>query len=139
MEAFMQETDKMIQLLDDAKQIVDRYYRENAKQGEKFNIFYIQGTASDEVRVCRLIRELLDPKGSHGQGAFFLKRFMKTVLQDKEDFSDDDYKNAQVDRELIINDARRIDIVIQIKNRLFPMEVKIYADDQENQCIDYYN
>ena len=135
----MQEKDNMVQLLENAKQIADHYYRDSIKQGEKFNIFYIQGTASDEVRVCRFIKELLDPKGSHGQGTFFLQRFMKIVLQEKDCFSDDDYKNALVDRELRISDARRIDIVIRIRNRIFPLEVKIYADDQEDQCSDYYN
>ncbi|QUA52186.1 PD-(D/E)XK nuclease family protein [Aristaeella lactis] len=132
----MQEN-RIIHLLDEIKPIVARYHDEAFKQGKEFNIFLVQGIASDEVKVCRFIRELLDPKGSHGQGIFFLHRFMKTVLKTDE-FTDEEYRHASVIQEETINQARRIDLVIHIKSRLFPIEVKIYADDQANQCRDYY-
>ena len=130
---------RISQLLNEVKSIVIRDREESVRQGKNFNIFYIQGTADDEVRVCRFMKELLDPKGSHGQGAFFLRRFMKIVLK-AEEFSEEEYRRARVKEEEVIDHARRIDLVIHINShRLFPIEVKIYADDQVNQCLDYYH
>ena len=125
-------------LLDEVKTIIVKNHAENYKQGKEFNVFYIQGIASDEVKVCRFIRELLDPRGSHGQGTIFLKSFVKNVLKVEESFSDDEYSKAHVTREELIDDSRRIDLVIRIKGRLFPIEVKVYAEDQDSQCFDYY-
>ena len=47
-------------------------------------------------------------------------------------------ESAVVYREFSIDDNRRIDIVIRTKERLVPIEVKIYAGEQQNQCYDYY-
>ncbi len=131
------ENNSVVQLLATVNDIMVRNNEENLTQGKEFNIFHIQKTADDEVRICRLIRELLDPKGSHGQGCFFLRSFMINVLKfDK--FTDEEYHSASVTQEEKIDLARRIDLVIHIKNRLFPIEVKIHAEDQINQCLDYY-
>ena len=135
----MQEN-QMRHLLNEVKTIIVKNNAENYKQGKEFNIFYIQGIADNEVKVCRFIKELLDPKGSHGQGAVFLKSFVKNVLKmDDNSFSDDEYSKAQVTREELIDESRRIDLVLRINDRIFPIEVKIYASDQERQCYDYYN
>lgn len=134
----MQE-DHISQLLDDVKTIVVKNRAENYKQGKDFNVFYVQGIAEDEVKICRFLKEMLDPRGSHGQGAVFLRRFFCDVLKIKEsDYTEDDYKNARISREERIDDSRRIDIVIRIKNRIYPFEVKVYAEDQDRQCFDYY-
>ena len=126
-------------LFERVRLIVATNQAENFKQGKEFNIFRIQGIASDEVKTCRFIRELLDPKGSHGQGTIFLQNFMEEVIKvDKLSFSIDDYKNARVVCEEQTSEMRRIDIVIRIQNRIFPIEVKIYAKDQDEQCFDYY-
>ena len=127
------------QLLDDVKTIIVRNRAENYKQGKAFNVFWVEGIASDEVRVCRFIRELLDPRGSHGQGSVFLKSFIKNVFQLEENsFTDNEYAKAVVAREELIDESRRIDLVIKVKNRVFPIEVKVYAQDQDRQCFDYY-
>lgn len=132
--------DIMAQLLDEVKTIIVKDHAESFKQGKEFNVFYIQGTASKEVKVCRFIRELLDPNGSHGQGTLFLNSFVKNVLKiDESTFLEDDYSKAQVTREVVIDESRRIDLLIRIKDRFFPIEVKVYAKDQDKQCIDYYN
>ncbi len=130
----------MYELLDEVRVLVASYRAENYKNGKEFNVFHIQRTASDEVRVCRMIRELLDPCGSHGQGIAFLKPFVEGVLKiDSDGFSDNDYKNAKIICEEVINDSRRIDIVLRISDRFFPIEVKVYAYDQDKQCRDYYD
>lgn len=127
-------------LLDDVRMLIATNCAESYKQGKKFNVFRIEGIASDEVKMCRFIRELLDPKGSHGQGDIFLKSFLEDVLKvDRHDFTAKDYQYAQVVCEKKISDLRRIDIVISIGASVFPIEVKIYAEDQNKQCQDYYN
>ena len=114
------------------------YRAEKLKSGREFNVFSIQRIASDERRVCRFLRELLDPNGSHGQGDFFLRKFVDGRLQDIS-VRDYDYRHARVVCEETIDELRRIDIVIRIGRRLIPLEVKLFAKDQDKQCMDYYN
>ena len=51
---------------------------------DAFNIFKVLGIADKEVLICRLLGELLDPKGSHGLGAkplsLFLERLRKAAV-----------------------------------------------------------
>lgn len=106
------------------------------KTGRFFNIFEIASIEADEVTLCRIIHELINPKGSHYQGDTYLRFFVEKVL--KMDFTEEDYKNVNVHREYIISNNRRIDLVIETKDRFIPIEVKIYAGDQKKQCSDYY-
>ena len=131
---------KMIELLEEVRVLVASHRAENFRNGKEFNVFYIQRIASSEVQICRFLRELLDPLGSHGQGSIFLKKFIRIVLKPADiGFSDTEYNNAKIICEEFIDNSRRIDIVIHIGNRLFPIEVKVYAGDQDKQCQDYYN
>ena len=108
----------------------------NQKTGGYFNIFKITNIASDEVTICRVLYELLSPSGSHYQGTTYLKIFIEEVL--KIEMSESELGSATVYREPWIDGNRRIDIVIRTKERFIPIEVKIYAEDQKNQCYDYY-
>lgn len=117
----------------------------NEKIKEKlltFNIFDICGISYDEVKVCRFLFELLNPKGRHLQGIKYLKLFFKEVLKYKLLPTDDELRNAIVMREEYITNERRIDISILLNmNNIryyIPVEVKIYAGDQEDQCYYYY-
>ena len=107
-----------------------------------FNIFDICDISYDEVKVCRFLCELLNPKGRHLQGIKYLKLFFKEVLKYKALPTDDELRNAIVMREEYITNERRIDISILLNlNNIryyIPFEVKIYAGDQEDQCYDYY-
>jgi len=83
------------------------------------------------------LAELLNPQGSHGQGDIFLKLFVKD--------HDFDFASAKVKVEKHIGSVGqttggRIDIDIWDKNDFhIIVENKIYAKDQENQLIRYYN
>ena len=135
----MTEYDNITKLIEDVNKILLTEKAERYRKGKEFNVFAIQQTDTDEVRVCRLLRELLDPKGSHGQGDIFLRIFIEKVLgMDKKTFADSDYSSAKVMREELTDSSRRIDLVISIGSRYFPIEVKIYANDQDSQCFDYY-
>lgn len=106
------------------------------KTGDYFNIFDIANIGADEVTICRVIYELINPKGSHYQGDSYLKLFVKYVL--KMDFNERDYESVRVHREYVISNNRRIDLVIETEDKIIPIEVKIYAGDQQKQCYDYY-
>ena len=71
----------MIELLEEVRVLVTSHRAENFRNGKEFNVFYIQRIASSEVHICRFLRELLDPLGSHGQGSIFLKKFIRIVLK----------------------------------------------------------
>ena len=109
--------------------------------GHSFNLLEILRVESNEVRMCRLLHALLDPSGAHGQGSIYLELFDRVVLSANENLSDDELASAQVFREYRTADGRRIDLVIRTTSktgtRFVPIEVKIYAGDQENQVLDY--
>ena len=114
------------------------------KRGEKFNIFSVLNLSQDETRLhTPFIAELLNPKGSHGIKDAFLREFIKISDIDTEL----DTKEATVETEYSIgyknNDSTeggRIDIfVYDNKKNAIIIENKIYAGDQKNQLLRYYN
>lgn len=123
-------------LLAEISEISKKYSLINQKTGGHFNIFEIAGINSDEVKICKVLYELLNPQGSHFQGYTYLKLFVENVLHF--DFSDSEYQDAKVYQEYVIDGDRRIDLVIEIADKFIPIEVKIYAGEQHNQCFDYY-
>lgn len=109
--------------------------------GENFNVFKLLGMASKEVKThTAFITELLNPRGSHQQETVFLKLFI-----DQFQIKDFHMPSAQVFAEYYIGaktdtTGGRIDLVLSDANgsRIF-IENKIYASDQENQLLRYYN
>lgn len=124
-------------LLSNVNSILKKYDALNQKTGRYFNIFEITNIATDEVKICRVIYELINPKGKHFQTEAYLKLFFRDVLK-LDEFNENDYKNAKVSREKLIKDDRRIDLYIKIADKHIPIEVKIDAKDQKLQCYDYY-
>lgn len=116
--------------------ISDKYELINKNTGGYFNIFDILGLSYDEVSICKFIYELINPHGSHYQGSLYLKLFVENTLHMS--FSDYEYKRASVYKEYVIRNKRRIDLAIEIGDKKIPIEVKIYASDQNKQCFDYY-
>src|SRR6266446_1112235 len=56
--------------------------RISALTGEHFNVFRILGLEAAEVRThSAFLAELLNPKGSPGQGDLFLRLFLKEMLR----------------------------------------------------------
>ena len=96
---------------------------------------------SDEVRLhSKFLAELLNPKGSHGQGSKFLDLFIQQF-----DIKNVDSETSKVSVEESIGNKTpttggRIDILIEDTNKhTIIIENKIYASDQENQLLRYYN
>ena len=67
-------------LLAQTRVLKDKHDTLAAATGENFNLFAILGRETDEVRThSAILAELLDPSGSHGQGAVFLRQFVDRV------------------------------------------------------------
>ena len=102
----------------------------------RFNFFRYLRT--DELGLSKMIADLLDPLGDHGQGETFLRCLMERL-----EFTDGcklgDSK-VFVEHSIAIADRRwRLDIVVQIdKERCLAIENKSnYAGDQKGQVQDY--
>jgi hypothetical protein len=66
-------------LLNGVTGIIKGYEAQWQKTGEKYNIFEITGIKDDEVKVCRVLADLMNPKGAHGQGSRYLRPFWETI------------------------------------------------------------
>ena len=102
-----------------------------------YNIFNILEITSKEVIICLFLADLLNPEGQHGCGILFLKSFVQQILKIYS-MSDLLLSRTDVTKEFVIDNERRIDIVIQNSRFFIPIEVKIYAGEQEGQCYDYF-
>lgn len=103
-----------------------------------YNIFEVMGVEYNEVIVCRFIGNLLDLKGKHGLGDQPLRLFIRDVLNDKEGLSEN-LENAIINLEEHTNNDRRVDIVIHLNKKVYPIEVKIWAGDQDKPLEDYHH
>ena len=144
--------DKIKTLLIEVGHISDHYEKMANLSGENFNVFRTLNLQSSEVRMhSAILAEFLNPKGSHGQNDLFLKLFINQFKSKIIDFDskvkDFDTKTsiAEVEKHTgVINtdytQGGRIDILITDgKNNHIIIENKIYAYDQKNQLIRYYN
>ena len=117
--------------------ISDRYDEIYRITGENFNVFQVLDVGEKERFICRVLRELLSPSGSHYQGILFLRPFVKKVLGLNE-IPDDELMKAKVFCEYTTSKRRFIDIAIETANYFIAVEVKINAGDSDKQCRDYY-
>lgn len=147
MEKYMQTLLKKIGEIQ-KKQIIKQ--TEISRRGENFNVFNVLGLWSEEVRLhSAMLAELLNPEGSHGCGEAFLKLFIEQVL--KIEITDatnmlgkvvttTEYYIGRINNEG--TEGGRIDILIDIPRESgipsLIIENKIYAGDQSNQLLRYY-
>lgn len=117
--------------------------REDARSiGAGFNVFNILGIGHREVTThSPILVELLNPHGSHGQGAAFLERFLNELGISGFRL---DSSSIRVSPEVHLgpvteNSGGRLDIVVRdgFGCTLF-IENKIYAGEQENQLSRYH-
>ena len=115
--------------------------KKEKEEGKRFNVFSALNMCSDEMRLhSRLLATLLNPKASHGLGNEFLKLFL-IALGLPEDYIT--YCKEQiVERtigEVTETTGGRIDIILEDRGHAVIIENKIYASDQPNQLLRYYN
>jgi PD-(D/E)XK nuclease superfamily len=110
------------------------------RNGENFNIFRVLNIRRYETRThTPMLRELLDPNGSHGQGSAFLRLFL-----DRCDIKDFDAETATVKQEHHIGEKTqtsggRLDLYLSDRTGVYQIgiENKIDAFEQENQIRRY--
>ena len=125
---------QLLSLIDHVVETNEENIVKNKAKGEYFNLIKIMGMATSEVHThTPIIADLLNPKGSHGQGSIFLKIFV-------EYFS----LNFDIDTKVIVEREKRerkdqIDILIRNDHQIMIIENKIYASDQIKQLNRYYS
>ena len=100
---------------------------------------------TDELGLSRIVGDLLDPGGTHGQGTGFLARFEDLVGPDRwpadQTVRHDDFE-VNVLRERSTDGGGRLDISVELRSQgrepaCIALENKPYAADGEAQVADY--
>ncbi|MBR4903761.1 MAG: PD-(D/E)XK nuclease family protein [Selenomonadaceae bacterium] len=102
-----------------------------------------------ESELYYLMYKLLSPKENPECGRLYLELFDKHVLRLEMSKKELEHARVFVDSskvpeedkyhmQFIENKRKRIDLLIITNKRFIPIEVKIDADDQPNQCRDYW-
>jgi len=119
-----------------AKECKNRYH----KTGMAYNIFAVTRMVTKEVEMCRVLADVLNPKGLHGQESAYLNLFMDMIVRplvgnaQKTGFS---WSRASAIPQYYTDEGRFIDIVISAPDVFIPIEVKINASEEENQLSHY--
>ena len=147
---------RLIVLLRDVNRARQEHELTARLTGENFNIFNILGLSTAEVRThSAFLAELLNPEGSHGQGAVYLRLFLKR-LSDVESITNSkapakidafqaegakvvvEYPIGAVDQE--DGTGGRLDMLLDDGyGKLIVIENKIHAVDQPGQLLRYHN
>ena len=108
------------QLLSETTEIIKKHENRKFNSGELFNILDVSGISTDEVKMCRILAEIINPDGSHCMGNAFLEKFVDLVLNIEMDESE--LSQAKVYTEYPTNESRRID-----RQRLRRIYERIYS------------
>ena len=127
-------------LLEEVKDIQEKYEEKLRKNTSKFNIFEITRINHLETRMSFFLCELLNKNGTHCMGTIYLKQFFKDVLTLNTDDDELEKTDIRCQEKEHTDDGRekRIDMVILTPYRYLPIEIKVNASEGENQCYDYF-
>ena len=121
-------------LLTQVRLLTEKHEALAAANGLGFSLFSILDRETDEVQThSAILCELLNPTGTHRQGAAFLQAFAKRF-----DLDDAEVETARVRREETIAKGSRADILIETSEAMVVIENKIYAADQPAQLERYH-
>jgi hypothetical protein len=87
----------------------------------------------NEVRLTRVIADLFDPRGTHGQNILFLNALLSALKLPRVNVLDP----ITVRREMVTTEGRQIDLVIEMPHLLLGLENKPWAGQQPSQLADY--
>lgn len=126
----------MIQnLLNEVTSVLDKNEPQNKENERNPNILNITSTETDKEKICRVLHELLSPRGSHPQSHIYLKLFFEEALHI--DISQEELETAEVYREYSTDQKSTIDLMIKTAKGTIPIEVKINEKDIELRYFDY--
>jgi hypothetical protein len=126
-------------------EVLDKEYEQDRRTALRFNIFELLGVDRVEAKHSDLLADLLDPRGSHGQGPFFLNSFLRycesklstfpTILEREVKRSDFVFVKAE-----FYSGYGRPDIIAFSRTPAFAViiENKIDAGDQPQQLERYW-
>jgi len=122
-------------LLEEVAKISNEYAEELDKTGERFNMFGICGVDHYENTHTKIIKEFLDPLGSHGLKHRLLKCFVETV-----GISDFNCENASVSHQTKISPRSQLDILIEDEQKKYAIivENKIYDEGNHEEQLKKY-
>lgn len=135
--------------LDRCKGILKTVYKDYREVRDslkyEFNVFSSVGISTDENKHSALLASLLlekDHESGQMRSTVLLEQFLKQLPILSNLKLDPNY--AMVSTEVRIgpkteNNGGRIDLLISSRNRAIIIENKIYAGDQKNQLVRYYN
>lgn len=104
--------------------------------GKNFNVFSLPGFGYNELDHSAFLANLLNPKGTHSQGAVFLRHFLKQL----DSFDYENPEDFKVAREAYVGVYGQIDILLEKEDACVIIENKIKNDpkDQDRQLERYY-
>jgi hypothetical protein len=105
------------------------------KHAPDFNVF--EFLRADEIGLSGVIRWMLDPGGSHGQGDAFLRAFCVTFGIKQQFATDCAVAETEFATHAIAANRRRIDVHVQCGDFILAIENKPYAGWQRRQVADY--
>ncbi|AZV46112.1 hypothetical protein C3L23_02140 [Nautilia sp. PV-1] len=124
---------KIESLLKQVETINKKYDEIDKITGRNFNVFEAGNIGHLETFHTQLIAELLSPDGSHNQKDKFLRLFLETIgLKNLKLINPKSYA------EFVIDNNRRIDILIEDEDFIIGIEAKVYANDGNKQLKDYF-
>lgn len=134
----MEQFEKLFKAVSQIVQQTKVAKEESRLRGEQFNIFKVCGIDHYELQHSAIIAELLNPKGSHGQGCLYLKLFLETYGSSF-DVATMKEKDINVKTEEWTSDYDgRMDIYVEYQGKpIVIIENKIYAGDQDAQLKKY--
>lgn len=89
----------------------------------------------NENALSQVLADLLSPRGTHGQGILFLQ----SILEELKLPGIGVHEVVTVRREVMTSARRRIDLLVETPRMLIGIENKPWADQQNDQLIDYHH
>jgi hypothetical protein len=135
------ELSEMEILLSKISGIIKRNGEQLDLTGERFNIFSILNVETKEILHSKFLAELLNKNGTHGCGSRLLELFVKQ-LNLKIDLNSTKVRVEKYVGKIADDNTKggSIDILLKDSNgKAIVVENKIYAKDQNNQLLRYYN
>lgn len=103
--------------------------------GSGFNTFdWIEPT---ENRLSDILRDLLDPRGDHGQGDVFLRLALEKIVPLRNGAFPVRFDRCVVAREAHTRNGRRLDLLLDFGNMAIGIENKPFAGESPDQLNDY--
>jgi len=114
----------------EARQYLDQFL------SSRFNVFRL--IRPDENSLSDIIKDLLDPAGSHGQQRTFLDSFLRLVDQSDLVHKQPHALVREDATNYIVRSQRLIDVTVDFGDFGLVIENKPWAGDQPNQLRDYH-